>query len=180
MILPPHNKDCAIFESKIKDKYYALHRPSSPELGGNYIWLASSPDLIHWGNHKCLATTRKNMWDSARVGGGCSPIRTARGWLCIYHGADENNRYCLGGLLLDLENPAIVLARSVVPIMEPREHYEQNGFFGNVVFTNGHLVNGDVVRLYYGSSDEVICGAEFSIQEIFDSFSSVPIDETVF
>jgi predicted GH43/DUF377 family glycosyl hydrolase len=64
--------------------------------------------------------------------------------------------------------------------MEPREHYEQNGFFGNVVFTNGHLVNGDVVRLYYGSSDEVICGAEFSIQEIFDSFSSVPIDETVF
>ena len=29
-----------------------FHRPSSPELGGNYIWLAESPDRKHWGNHK--------------------------------------------------------------------------------------------------------------------------------
>jgi predicted GH43/DUF377 family glycosyl hydrolase len=63
--------------------------------------------------------------------------------------------------------------------MEPREDYELSGFFGNVVFTNGHLVNGDVVKLYYGSSDEVICGAELSIREIFDSFSTNPEGETV-
>jgi len=55
--------------------------------------------------------------------------------------------------------------------MEPTAAYELTGFFGNVVFTNGHLVNGDTIKLYYGSSDEVICGAEFSIQKIFDSFS---------
>lgn len=48
MIFPPHNKDCALFEQKIGDKYFALHRPSSPELGGNYIWLAESPDRLHW------------------------------------------------------------------------------------------------------------------------------------
>jgi predicted GH43/DUF377 family glycosyl hydrolase len=47
MILPPHNKDCAIFEEKINGKFYALHRPSSVEIGGNYIWLAESPDGIH-------------------------------------------------------------------------------------------------------------------------------------
>ncbi|HMG91873.1 MAG TPA: hypothetical protein VK589_17575, partial [Chryseolinea sp.] len=88
MILPPHNKDCAIFEEKIKDKYFALHRPSSPELGGNYIWIAESPDCIHWGHHKCLAKTRPGMWDSARIGAGCSPIHTPQGWLAIYHGAD--------------------------------------------------------------------------------------------
>ena len=44
MIFPPHNKDCALFESTVGGKYYAFHRPSSPELGGNYIWLAESPD----------------------------------------------------------------------------------------------------------------------------------------
>jgi predicted GH43/DUF377 family glycosyl hydrolase len=82
-------------------------------------------------------------------------------------------------LLLDLENPSVVVGRSNVPIMEPREDYELSGFFGNVVFTNGHLVNGDVVKLYYGSSDEVICGAELSIREIFDSFSTNPEGETV-
>lgn len=171
MIFPPHNKDCAIFEEKIRDKYFALHRPSSPQLGGNYIWIAESPDLIHWGHHKCIATTRKNMWDSARVGAGCSPIRTPRGWLAIYHGADENHRYSLGALLLDIKDPAIVIGRSDFPLMEPTAPYELKGFFGNVVFTNGHLVNGDNIRLYYGASDEVICGAELSIQEILNSLT---------
>jgi beta-1,2-mannobiose phosphorylase / 1,2-beta-oligomannan phosphorylase len=171
MIFPPHNKDCAIFEYKIKDKYYALHRPSSPQLGGNYIWLAESPDLTHWGRHTCIATTRKNKWDSTRIGAGCSPIRTPQGWLVIYHGANEKNRYCLGGILLDLEDPARVIARSSHPIMEPTADYELNGFFGNVIFTNGHVVNGDILRLYYGASDEVICGAELSIHQILRSLT---------
>lgn len=171
MILPPHNKDCAIFEEKIRDRYYALHRPSSPQLGGNYIWLAESPDLLHWGHHKCMATTRKDMWDSARIGAGCSPIRTPKGWLAIYHGADESHRYCLGALLLDINNPSRVIARSEFPFMEPTEAYELTGFFGNVIFTNGHLINGDKIKLYYGASDEVICGAEISIQEILDTLS---------
>ena len=67
MILPPHNKDCAIFEQKIGGKYYCLHRPSSKEIGGNYIWLAESSDSRQWGNHQCLIKTRPGMWDSGRV-----------------------------------------------------------------------------------------------------------------
>src|SRR6201996_473278 len=58
MILPPHNKDCAIFNEKVNGKYYCLHRPSSVELGGNYIWLADSPDGVHWGNHQCIIKVR--------------------------------------------------------------------------------------------------------------------------
>src|SRR4051812_18126193 len=169
MIFPPHNKDCAIFEERIGGKYYALHRPSSPELGGNYIWLAESPDLIHWGNHKCIATSRKDYWDSARVGAGAAPIKTQEGWLEIYHGANDQHQYCLGALLLDLNDPSKVLARSEEPIMQPREQYELTGFFGHVVFTNGHIVEGDRIRMYYGASDEVICGADLSIREILKS-----------
>lgn len=166
MIFPPHNKDCALFEEKIDGRYYALHRPSSPELGGNYMWIAESPDRIHWGRHKCVATTRKGFFDSARLGAGASPIRTDEGWLVIYHGADSSNRYCLGAMLLDLKDPSRVLARSPEPIMEPVAPYEQTGFFGNVVFTNGQIVDGDTVHIYYGASDEVICKADFSIKEI--------------
>lgn len=166
MIFPPHNKDCALFEEKIDGRYYALHRPSSPELGGNYMWIAESPDRIHWGRHKCVATTRKGFFDSARLGAGASPIRTDEGWLVIYHGADSSNRYCLGAMLLDLKDPSKVLARSSEPIMEPVAPYEQTGFFGNVVFTNGQIVDGDTVHIYYGASDEVICKADFSIKEI--------------
>lgn len=171
MIFSPHNKDCAIFSEKINGKYYALHRPSSPQLGGNYIWIAESPDLLHWGNHQCIATSRKGMWDSARVGAGAAPIKTKDGWLEIYHGANEKHRYCLGALLLDLKDPSKVLARSEQPFMEPTESYELTGFFGNVIFTNGHDVQGDTVHMYYGASDEVICKAELSIAQILSTLT---------
>ncbi len=169
MIISPHNKDCAIFEEKINDRFYALHRPSSPELGGNYIWLAESPDGIHWGNHKCIAKTRENKFDSKRLGAGAAPIKTERGWLVVYHGATEGNRYCLGAILLDLENPSLVIARSEEPIMEPKEIYERKGFFGEVIFTNGHIVNGDQIQMYYGAADEFVGLATFSVSEILKS-----------
>ena len=173
MIFAPHNKDCAIFEEQIGGKYYALHRPSSPELGGNYIWLAESPDLVHWGQHRCLAHSREGYWDGARVGAGAAPIRTAEGWLEIYHGATKENRYCLGALLLDLDEPWRVLARSETPIMEPSTPYELEGFFGQVIFTNGHLVDGDGITMYYGAADSVICGAHLSISSILASLAPI-------
>lgn len=168
LIFPAHNKDCAIFEEKINGLYYALHRPSSVDIGGNYIWIASSPDGINWGNHKCIVTTRKGMWDSKRVGAGAAPIKTDKGWLEIYHGANENHYYCLGAVLLDSNDPSKVIARTDEPIMVPLADYELNGFFGKVVFTNGHIVepDGDTITLYYGAADEFVCGAKFSVKEI--------------
>jgi predicted GH43/DUF377 family glycosyl hydrolase len=169
MILPPHNKDCALFEEKIDGKYYCLHRPSGLAIGGHYIWMAHSENLTHWGAHQCILRTREGRWDSARVGAGASPIKTKAGWLVIYHGADHDDRYCLGAILLDLKDPAKVLARSVEPIMEPSADYEKKGFFGNVIFTNGHIVDGDKILMYYGASDEVVCGAELSIEGVLAS-----------
>lgn len=169
MIIPPHNKDCAIFEEKINGKFYALHRPSSVDIGGNYIWIAESPDGIHWGKHQCIIQTRAGKWDSKRVGAGAAPIKTEAGWLEIYHGANSSHHYCLGAFLLDLNDPSIVLARTDDPIMVPLETYELSGFFGEVVFTNGHLVKGDELTIYYGAADEFVCGAKFSIDGILAS-----------
>lgn len=168
MILPPHNKDCAIFSEKINGHYYALHRPSSVDIGGNFIWLAQSPDGIHWGNHQCIIKTRKNAWDSARVGAGAAPIKTEKGWLEIYHGANQQHQYCLGAFLMDIHDPSKIIARTEDPIMIPSATYETSGFFGNVVFTNGHVVHpdGDTITIYYGASDEFVCGAQLSLKEI--------------
>lgn len=169
MIFPPHNKDCAIFEEKINGKFYALHRPSSPQIGGNFIWLAESYDGIHWGNHQFLVGTRARLWDSARVGAGAAPIKTDKGWLEIYHGANAEHQYSLGAFLMDLNDPSKVIARTLDPIMSPKENYELSGFFGYVVFTNGHVVDGDKITMYYGAADEFVCGAHFSIKEILEA-----------
>ena len=171
MILPPHNKDCAIFEEKINGKYYALHRPSSKEIGGNYIWLAESTDGRQWGNHQCLIKTRHGHWDGARVGAGAAPIKTEKGWLEIYHGANSEHQYCLGAFLMDHENPSKIISRTIDPIMVPTEVYELSGFFGYVVFTNGHIVEGDELTVYYGAADEFVCGAKFSIAAILSALS---------
>ena len=169
LIIPPSNKDCALFPQKVGGEYLCLHRPSNLYIGGPYIWLGHSPDLLHWGRHQCLIWTRPGHWDSVRIGAGAEPILTERGWLAIYHGANEDTRYCLGALLLDRDDPSKVLARSYDPIMEPSAPYELTGFFGNVVFTNGHTQDGDTLTLYYGAADEVICGATLSVQAVLDS-----------
>ena len=173
MILPPHNKDCAIFDEKVNGKFYALHRPSSVDLGGNFIWVAESPDAVHWGNHKCIVKSRPGMWDCARVGAGAAPIRTEKGWLEIYHGANAAHQYCLGAFLMDLNDPSKVIGRTHAPIMWPTENYELSGFFGYVVFTNGHIVNGDQLIMYYGAADEFVCGARFSIAEILNAIDGI-------
>jgi len=67
---------------------------------------------------------------------------------------------------MDLDDPGKVIARTTDPIMVPTEKYELSGFFGYVVFTNGHVVNGDELTVYYGAADEFVCGAKFSISEI--------------
>lgn len=169
MIISGPNKDCALFSEPIQGKYYCLHRPSMVIVGGNDIWIGESENLRYWGNHRCIAQTRPGMWDSERIGAGATPIKTEYGWLEIYHGADHNRRYCLGALLLDLRDPSKVLARSDKPIMEPTADYEKTGFFGNVIFTNGHVVMGDDIFLYYGAADRVICGAKLSVLEILKS-----------
>jgi predicted GH43/DUF377 family glycosyl hydrolase len=173
MIFGPDNKDVVIFPEKIGGKYYALHRPTTKSCGRPEIWLAESDNLLYWGNHRHLLGLRPGRWDSARIGGGAVPIKTERGWLELYHGATKDHRYCMGAVLLDLGDPSRVVARSGRPVMEPEADYEQNGFFGSVVFSCGALVRGDTVAMYYGVSDTSMACAELSLREILDSLESV-------
>lgn len=167
IIFPPPNKDCCLFPRRIGDSYYGMHRPSAGDWGGNSIWMASSPDLKHWGNHRQLLTPRTGFWDSERIGPNASPIETPDGWLLIYHGADNRGVYCLGAVLLDLEKPWNVIARCIGPIMSPELPYETSGgFYDNVVFSNGHVTAGEEIIIYYGAADMVTAGATLQIGDI--------------
>lgn len=168
IIFSPENKDVVIFPEKINGLYYALHRPVLKSIGDLDIWVATSPDLIHWGNHDHLIGVRKGAWDEERIGAGLTPIKTDEGWLALYHGA-KDSRYCMGAMLLDLENPKKVLARSTLPLMEPESEYEKNGFFSEVVFGCGGIQTEDgSIIMYYGVADTSIAACKMRIEDILN------------
>jgi len=171
VIFCPENKDVAIFPERIDGKYYALHRPNSPLFGRNEVWLAESPDLICWGNHRHLMGLRQGLWDEKRIGASAVPFKIEQGWIEIYHGADQDNRYCLGAVLLDSHEPWKVIARSEKPILEPQADYEIEGFFGNVVFSCGLLYEDGKLKIYYGVADTAICYAELSLEDVIENLS---------
>lgn len=166
IIFPPANRDVTFFSEKINGKYVCYHRPMPGMFGGYNIWTASSPDMVHWGEHRAVLTANTEGWESGRVGGGAPPLKTQYGWLSIYHAADKNDRYCLGAYLSSFDDPAHIIGRSLDPIFTPEASYEVNGFFGNVVFTCGAILQDDVVKMYYGAADESIGLAEAPLSVI--------------
>ena len=171
IIFSPPNRDVTIFPEKIQGRYWALHRPMPEDIGSPAIWLASSPDLLSWGEHRLVAAARTGKWDDLKVGGGAVPfpvqVRGKRAWLAVYHGVTTSPlTYSLGALLLDGDDPGRVLGRSRTPILFPEAPYELNGFFANVAFTCGLVNDGDLVRIYYGASDGVTCVADLSLDAI--------------
>lgn len=167
-IFTPDNKDIAIFPEKINGKYYAFNRPASAEYKTRDIWISESPDLVCWGNHRLLMRVRENYWDNGRIGCSAVPFRIDEGWLEIYHGASKEDRYCLGAVLLDRNEPWKVLARGEKPVIEPETEYELNGFFGNVIFNCGVLYEDNKVKIYYGAADTCIAYAETELNEILN------------
>lgn len=171
LILPPPNKDVALFPEKIGGKYYLLHRPMVSEIGKPSIWLADSTDGVHWGGHRFLFGGRglagsevqdeQFTWEGGKIGAGPEPILTDEGWLVLYHGSDANHRYALALALLDHDEPWRVLDRSDVPLLTPDLPWEREGFFPNVVFSNGWIQEPDGRTLvYYGAADSGVGVAE--------------------
>ena len=141
-------------------------------IGEPAIWSASSSDMMAWGNHRFVAGARSDNWDDAKIGGGAPPFRVRDGWLAVYHGVSKSPmEYALGALLLNPDDPSIVVARSHGPILRPEMTYEREGFFGGVVFTCGLVSDSDQIRVYYGAADGVTAVADLSLNEILGGLS---------
>ena len=75
VIFCPDNKDVVLFPEKINGKYYALHRPISPLFKKQEIWIAESPDLNCWGNHRFSVGPRAGFWDNKKIGASAVPFK---------------------------------------------------------------------------------------------------------
>lgn len=173
IIFCPENKDVVLFPEKIDGEYLALHRPNAatpftkPEM-----WLASSPDLVHWGKHRHFLGGSQ-AWDIGRVGAGTPPIRTQKGWLEIYHGNSRRQEdsgigaYSGGLLLLDADDPRRVIA-AAGQVFVPETDYERQGFVPDVVFPSGIVEQDDTVLVYYGAADTCSAVVQFALNDLLN------------
>ena len=171
VVMPPEDKDAALFPVRFGDRWAMLHRPVTAFAGvGAHIWISFSPDMKHWGDHQIVIPARRGgWWDANRIGLSPPPLRTDKGWLILYHGVRITASGCiyrLGLALLDLEQPAKLLARGDEWVFGPEEDYEMVGDVDKVVFPCGWVTEGDRVRLYYGSADKCIALATASVSEM--------------
>ena len=107
-VMPPEDKDAALFPRRIDGRWAMIHRPS-PLHGPAHIWLSYSPDLRHWGDHRLLLEARDGAWwDAGKIGLGPPPLETSEGWLIMYHGVrttSDGPIYRVGLALLDIDDP---------------------------------------------------------------------------
>ncbi|HEY7942049.1 MAG TPA: hypothetical protein VID25_08890 [Candidatus Limnocylindrales bacterium] len=181
-VMPPEDKDAALFPCRIAGRWVMIHRPS-PLRGGAHMWVSYSPDLRHWGDHSLLLEARDGAWwDAGKIGLGPPPAETAAGWLVMYHGAHLTAAgpiYRLGLALLDLEDPTVVLNRSDEWIFGPRELFERAGDVSDVVFPCGWIVDeaADSITLYYGAADTRIGVATAGLGAVLDHIRACPRPE---
>ncbi|MDW7738828.1 MAG: glycosidase [Bacillota bacterium] len=174
-MLPPEDKDASLFPRKIKNRYMLIHRPII--RGEAHVWIANSPDLIHWGEHRILLPVRPGWWDSTRVGLGPPPLETSEGWLIIYHGVRmtaSGSLYRVGLALLDLDEPWNIIKRSDQWVFGPHEPYERVGDVPGVTFPTGitHDPATDELNMYYGAADTSVCVASAKLQDLLDYLKS--------
>lgn len=178
-VMPPEDKDAALFPKRFDGRWAMIHRPS-PLRGGAHMWISFSPDLRHWGDHELLLEAREGAWwDAGKIGLGPPPLETPEGWLLMYHGVHATAAgpiYRAGLALLDLENPRIVVGRTDEWILGPTAPYEVTGDVGRVVFPCGWVLDpaGEVVSVYYGAGDSVVGLATARLGELLACVRGAP------
>lgn len=175
VIMPPEDKDAALFPQRFGDRWALIHRPLSAFPGmGAHMWLSWSPDLRHWGDFQVLIPARRGAWwDADKIGLGPPPLRTAHGWLICYHGVRRTVAgaiYRLGLAMLDLDDPRQVIGRTREWVFGPEADYERAGDVPDVVFPCGWVLeeDGDTLRMYYGAADTAVGVATASLEALLD------------
>ncbi|MBO4631955.1 MAG: glycoside hydrolase family 130 protein, partial [Lentisphaeria bacterium] len=175
----PENRNMVLLPEKINGEYVRLERPFLVNDRNHSIWLSRSPDLIHWGESELVLDLPRLPYANLKIGPGAPPVKTPQGWLTLIHGVEVQeqnfnawhrnwNRCYYGGImLLDLENPAKIVALADKPLLVPEEKYELEGFRGGVIFPGGLVAEPDgTAKIYYGAADTVECLAEAKIDDL--------------
>ena len=156
------NKGLALFPRMIDGRYAMVSRQD-----GENLYLMYSDNLHFWHDAKLLRCPGA-PWEGVNIGNCGSPIETEKGWLLITHGVGPMRKYCMGAMLLDLNDPSIVLSALKNPLITPSEN-EREGYVPNVVYSCGAMLHRDRLILPYGISDTATNIVTVELKELFEA-----------
>ncbi len=153
------DKGMALFPEKIGGKYAMISRQ-----GGETINIMFSENLYCWNDYQILMEPRYT-WEMVQLGNCGSPVKTDKGWLLLTHGVGAVRTYVISAVLLDLNDPTIIIGRLDKPLIEADET-EREGYVPNVVYTCGLIRHGDLLLIPYAVSDSATGFVTVSLPEL--------------
>jgi predicted GH43/DUF377 family glycosyl hydrolase len=153
------DKGMALFPEKINGRYAMISRQ-----GGEKIQIMFSDDLFVWNDFQTLMEP-EFPWELVQLGNCGSPIKTEKGWLLLTHGVGAMRTYVISAILLDLENPSLIIGRLDRPLISAEEN-DREGYVPNVVYTCGFLQNDTSLLIPYALSDSATAFATVQINEL--------------
>ena len=160
------NKGMALFPRKIDDRYVMLSRQDGEN---NHIMFS---DNIHFWQESKIIQEPTRPWEFIQIGNCGSPLETDEGWIVLTHGVGPMRQYCIGAILLDLENPARIIARLEEPLLAPREE-EREGYVPNVVYTCGAIIHNNELVIPYAMSDIMSDIATVGVSDLINCMQPV-------
>lgn len=153
-------KGLALFPRQIGGRYVALSRHDRETNS-----IAYSDELRCWDASRTIQVPEA-PWEIVQLGNCGSPIETSEGWLVLTHGVGPVRTYCIGAILLDLDQPHRIIARTTEPIIRPPSH---GGYVPNVVYSCGGIAVGERLVIPYGIGDQRIAVATIRTDELIAS-----------
>ena len=148
------HKNWVLFPEKVHGKYALLHS-ITPKILVDYFEDLDfeGANFIKSYHNGVPSGTWTGGWEGRVRGIGPPPIRTDRGWLAFYHALPKSNldSYCIGAMLLELDDPTKILYRARDPVVTPWDI--ENVVKQNIVYTCGAVIRRGRLFLYYGAGD---------------------------
>jgi predicted GH43/DUF377 family glycosyl hydrolase len=153
------NKGMALFPRKINGLYTMIAR-----VDGENLFLLQSQNIRFWDEGVNIQQP-KYPWEFVQIGNCGSPIETSEGWLLLTHGVGAMRKYCIGCILLDLQDPSKIIGQLKEPLLVPQAD-ESSGYVPNVVYSCGGMLNNGSLVIPYGISDSATGFAVISLKEL--------------
>ena len=179
----PQQRNVVLHPEFVDGKYAFYTRPMDDfiETGsGGGIGFGLCEDITHAviDQERMTSIRKYHTITESKNGAGAAPIKTDRGWIHIAHGVRNTAaglRYVVYAFATALDDPARVIAEPGGFLIAPYGE-ERVGDVSNVVFTNGAIVDGEKVYIYYASSDTRLHVAGTDLARLTDYVFHTPAD----